>query len=57
MLKRVDRDRYTLGDAHAVARAFLENGGGRRSLDNSENGARRSVSRSARQLGEKAGQK
>jgi hypothetical protein len=54
VLKRVDRDRYTLGDAHAVARAFLENGG-RRSLDNSENGRRSVAKRAAarRKVGQK----
>lgn len=43
VLKRVDRDRYTLGDAHAPARTFLEDGG-RRSLNSSEAG-RRSVAK------------
>lgn len=45
VLKQVDRDRYTLGDAHAAARTFLEDGG-RRSLDSSEAG-RRSVAKRA----------
>lgn len=43
VLKRVDHGHYTLGDAHAAARAFLEESG-HRSLDNRENG-RRSVAK------------
>lgn len=46
VLKRVGRDRYTLGDAHAPARTFLEDGG-RRSLDSSEAGRRSAVKRAA----------
>jgi len=46
VLKRVDRDRYTLGDAHAPARTFLEDGG-RRSLDSSEAGRRSGAKRAA----------
>lgn len=46
VLKRVNRDRYTLGDAHAAARAFLEDGG-RRSLDSSEAGRRSAAKRAA----------
>lgn len=46
VLKRVDRDRYTLGDAHAAARAFLEDGG-QRSLDCSEGGRRTAAKRAA----------
>jgi hypothetical protein len=46
VLKRVDRDRYTLGDAHAAARTFLEDGG-RRSLDSSEAGRRSAAKRAA----------
>ena len=54
VLKRVDRDRYTLGDAHAAARAFLEDGG-RRSLDSSEAGRRSAAKRAAARS--KVGQK
>ena len=54
VLKRVDRNRYTLGDAHAAARAFLEDGG-RRSLDSSEAGRRSAVKRAAARS--KVGQK
>lgn len=46
VLKRVNRDRYTLGDAHAAARTFLEDGG-RRSLDSSEAGRRSTAKRAA----------
>ena len=46
VLKQVDRDRYTLGDAHAAARTFLEDGG-RRSLDSSEAGRRSAAKRVA----------
>lgn len=54
VLKRVDRDRYTLGDAHAAARAFLEEGG-RRSLNSSEAGRRSTAKRAAarRKVGQK----
>lgn len=54
VLKRVDRDRYTLGDAHAIARAFLEDGG-RRSLDSAEAGRRSVAKRAAarREMGRK----
>lgn len=54
VLKRVDRDRYTLGDAHAAARAFLEDGG-RRSLDAAEAGRKSTVKRAAarRKMGQK----
>lgn len=48
VLKRVDRDRYTLSDAHAAARAFLEDGG-RRSLDSSEAGRRSTTKRATAQ--------
>jgi len=46
VLKQVDRDRYTLGDAHAAARTFLEDGG-RRSLDATEAGRRSAAKRAA----------
>ena len=54
VLKQVDRDRYTLGDAHAAARTFLEDGG-RRSLDSSEAGHRSAAKRAAarRKVGQK----
>lgn len=54
VLKQVDRDRYTLGDAHALARTFLEDGG-RRSLDSSEAGHRSAAKRAAarRKVGQK----
>ncbi len=54
VLKRVGRDRYTLGDAHGPARAFLEDGG-RRSLDSSEAGRRSAVKCAAarRRVGQK----
>jgi hypothetical protein len=54
VLKQVDRDRYTLGDAHAPARTFLEDGG-RRSLDSSEAGHRSATKRAAarRKVGQK----
>lgn len=47
-LKRVGPDRYTLGDAHAAARAFIENAG-RLSLERSEAG-RRSVAARANKI-------
>jgi len=54
VLKQVDRDRYTLGDAHAPARTFLEDGG-RRSLDSSEAGHRSVAKRATarRKVGQK----
>ncbi len=45
-LKRTERDRYTLGDAHAASRAFLEEAG-RRELEAAESG-RRSVAARAK---------
>lgn len=54
VLKQVDRDRYTLGDAHAAARTFLEDGG-RRSLESSEAGRRSAAKRAAARS--KVGQK
>jgi hypothetical protein len=47
-LKRVGPDRYTLGDAHAAARAFIEDAG-RTSIDCSEAG-RRSVAARANRI-------
>jgi len=54
VLKLVDRDRYTLGDAHAAARTFLEDGG-RRSLDATEAGRKSTAKRAAarRKVGQK----
>lgn len=54
VLKQVDRDRYTLSDAHAAARTFLEDGG-RRSLDSSEAGRRSAAKRAEarRKVGQK----
>jgi hypothetical protein len=54
VLKLVGRDRYTLGDAHAAARTFLEDGG-RRSLDAAEAGRKSTAKRAAARR--KAGQK
>ena len=48
LLKRLERDRFTLGDKHAAARAFIE-AGGQKSLDASEAGRRSVTKRNAAQ--------